>query len=261
MRKHSFAYSLLICSGLFSAWMSPAYSADRNLSLGERIDQLERAAEARGRSQVALVQQVDELQSELREMRGVTEEHDYKLSQILQRQRELYQELDRLSQLIKSGQNMVNNQVGSQQPQGSGFQINTNPSQSNDYAANLDENQAYDRAVNLVLKDKRYDQAIPEFENFLRQYPNSSYQPNARYWLGQLLFTKGELAQAQTHFSVVADQYPDSTKRADALLKLGMIASKQGNTAVAKQKYQVLLAEYPDSTPARLARTRLAEIE
>lgn len=260
MRKHSYASSLLLCSGLFLAWMSPVNSADRNLSLGERIEQLERAAEARGRSQVGLVQQIDELQSELRQIRGVTEEHDYKLSQILQRQRELYQELDRVSQLMTTTQSQTTQPQSTDNGQNNGLVFNGSAT-SNGYANNLDENQAYDRAVNLVLKDKRYDQAIPEFEQFIQQYPNSTYQPNAHYWLGQLLFTKGEFSKAENSFNTVVEQYPDSSKRADALLKLGMINGKLGRSDVAKQKYQTVIAEYPESTPARLARARLAQVD
>ena len=57
------------------------------------------------------------------------------------------------------------------------------------------------------LKDKRYEQAIPEFEAFNQKYPNSSYAANAHYWLGQLLFNKGELAKARQEFDVVVNQF------------------------------------------------------
>jgi TolA-binding protein len=66
----------------------------------------------------------------------------------------------------------------------------TPPAAAANYSTNQDENQAYDAAVNMVLKEKNYDKAIPAFEGFIKQFPNSSYVPNAHYWLGQLMFNK-----------------------------------------------------------------------
>ena len=100
-------------------------------------------------------------------------------------------------------------------------------------SGNVSENDAYDRAVNMVLKDRRYDAAIPEFENFLRTYPNSVYAPNAHYWLGQLLFNNGELTKAKTEFERVVKNFAESRKGAEALLKLGQIAERNNHKATA----------------------------
>jgi tol-pal system protein YbgF len=79
----------------------------------------------------------------------------------------------------------------------------------------------------MVLKEKNYDKAIPAFEGFIKQFPNSSYVPNAHYWLGQLMFNKGDRAGAASQFSTVATNTA-SHPRADALLKLGMLAQLDG---------------------------------
>merc|ERR1712098_719197 len=121
-----------------------------------------------------------------------------------------------------------------------------------EYSTDLSENEAYERAVNLVLKDKRYDQAIPEFKSFIASFPESVYVANAHYWLGQLLFNKGNLLESARSFETVSDQFKASNKRGDALLKLGMIAQKQNNVEQAKQYYQQVLTEYPESASARL---------
>ncbi len=36
------------------------------------------------------------------------------------------------------------------------------------------------------------DDAIVAFQNFIKKYPDSTYQPNANYWLGQLNYNKGK---------------------------------------------------------------------
>ncbi|MCU4675410.1 tol-pal system protein YbgF [Catenovulum sp. 2E275] len=258
MKKLSKIIALSI--GVASVMSTPLAFAERNMSLGERIDLLERSVEAKSRSQALMSQQVDSLQTEIAELRGISEEHNYKLSQILERQRELYQELDKLAELTKQA-SQINRSSGVDSEQDFGV-INSGPSSSptSSYSNSLDENQAYDKAVNLVLKDQRYDDAIPEFRAFIQQYPNSVYQPNAQYWLGQLLFTKGQYQEAASSFNTVVQKYPDSNKRADAIFKLGMVAQKMNKPQLAKEKYQQVINEYGDSTVAKLAKSRLANL-
>lgn len=225
--------------------------------LDERLSKLERTVKARGELQISMAGDVEALQDELNELRGVSEEHSHKLDQILKRQRDIYQELERrMGQLMERTSQVA--QSVSDNPELGQTSSTADSSPAVELAA--DENQAYKRAVNLVLKDKRYDQAIPEFKAFIGQFPESSYVPNAHYWLGQLLFNKGDLAAATENFETVVVQYPDSNKRSDSLLKLGMVAQKQNDTEKAKKQYQQLLEEYPDSSAARLATGRLQSL-
>ncbi|ARD45256.1 tol-pal system protein YbgF [Colwellia sp. PAMC 21821] len=220
-------------------------------SLSEQLVSLERKLDARNRAQVNVQRQLDELQNEVNELRGITELHTYQLSQVLDRQRELYQELDRrVSEALKPANQTSATIIA---PTDSAGKVN--------YSNNLTENEAYDRAVNMVLKDKRYDQAIPEFEAFNKRYPNSSYSANAHYWLGQLLFNKGELTKARQEFDVVVSDYPDSSKRSDAMLKLAMVEQKENNQNKAIAVYKKLIAEYPNSSAAKLAQPRLNSIK
>ncbi|GHF97489.1 tol-pal system protein YbgF [Thalassotalea marina] len=214
----------------------------------ERLVNVERQIDIYKRNQVKMQTQLDDLQNEVNELRGVTELHSHQLSQILERQRELYQELDRrVTQALKPAN------VPVQQP------VVEQPTAST--SANVSENDAYDYAVNLVLKEKKYDDAIPAFQQFIEQYPSSSYAANAYYWLGQLLFNKGELAQAKNAFNVVVSEFTQSTKRSDAILKLGMVEQKQNNNARALNLYQQVISEYPGSSAAKLAQTRLSSIQ
>jgi len=218
-------------------------------SNSERIAMLERKLEARNRAQVIVQRQLDELQNEVNELRGVTELHTHQLSQVLNRQRELYQELDRrVSEALKPENNV---------PAAIVAPSTASPNAAINYSNNLTENQAYDRAVNLVLKDKQYDKAIPEFQAFNLKYPESSYAPNSHYWLGQLLFNKGDFTKAKIEFNLVVEQYLDSNKRSDAMLKLAMVEQKLNSNASAKTWYEKVLAEYPESSAAQLAQARL----
>lgn len=227
-------------------------SSDMNSSpvtLTEQLANIERKLDSRNRSQVNIQRQLDDLQTQVNELRGVTELHTHQLSQVLERQRELYQELDRrVNEALKDTSQGVNT------PTKSSSIVSKN------YSDDLTENEAYDKALNLVLKEKKYDQAIPAFRHFNQSYPRSAYAPNSHYWLGQLLFNKGELSEAGQEFTIVVQQFKDSSKRSDALLKLGMVAQQQENENKAVQLYRQLLTEYPESTSAQLAKPRLNKL-
>ena len=217
-------------------------------SLDDRVALLERTLNARLRLQAELQQQVDSLQGEVSELRGQLEQQTYQMEQSQERQRQLYQELDK----VASSQQAA--------PAAAAPAAAATPAAAANYSTNQDENQAYDAAVNMVLKEKNYDKAIPAFQGFIKQYPNSGYVPNAHYWLGQLLFNKGDRAGASAQFSTVANKYSKSPKRADALLKLGMLAQLDGKKAEAKSFYEQVIKGYPNTSPAQLAKQSLAKL-
>ena len=217
-------------------------------SLEDRVALLERTLNARLRLQAELQQQVDSLQGEVSELRGQLEQQTYQMEQSQERQRQLYQELDK----VASSQQAA--------PAAAAPAAAATPAAAANYSTNQDENQAYDAAVNMVLKEKNYDKAIPAFQGFIKQYPNSGYVPNAHYWLGQLLFNKGDRAGASAQFSTVANKYSKSPKRADALLKLGMLAQLDGKKAEAKTFYEQVIKGYPNTSPAQLAKQSLAKL-
>ncbi|BDX07301.1 tol-pal system protein YbgF [Planctobacterium marinum] len=231
----------LVLWGASAAAQAPVENLNSK-SLMERLTILERTISARNDAQQVIQIQLDEMQLEVNELRGAVELHTHKLEQILQRQRELYLEIDRRVESL--AQAPVRSAEVSE-PVVNETQL---------------ESEMYDGAVNLILKEKKYDEAIPEFRAFLKSYPQSEYAPNAHYWLGQLLFNKRDWGAAEQHFEQVVKFYPDSGKRADSILKLGVIAQKRSNIAKATQLFEQVIAEYPNASEKRLAETRLKNI-
>ncbi|HLV49183.1 MAG TPA: tol-pal system protein YbgF [Aliidiomarina sp.] len=225
--------------------MSAAFGLIGNVygqeSVEERVDRLERAFDARQAGQANMLQQLNLLQREVGELRGITENHANQLEQILARQRDLYQEIER--RLSESRAGSANN--------------GDVPSTSSSPSTIKNEETAYDRAIRLVLEERRYDQAIPEFQDFIANNPNSDYVGNAHYWLGQLFFVQENYKDAKTHFNKVVADYKDSTKRADCMLKLGMIEVAEGNTSAARRSFEQVRKEYPSSTEAGMAARQL----
>ncbi len=213
-------------------------------SVEERVNRLERAFEARQAGQANMLQQLNMLQREIGELRGITENHANQLDQILERQRDLYQEIERrLSESRVATASSVSS---------------VSPTSSAETSKN--EETGYDRAIRLVLEERRYDRAIPEFQSFIANNPDSAYVGNAHYWLGQLFFAQENYNDAKTHFNKVVSGHKDSNKRADCILKLGMIAVAEGNSATAQQYFLQVQKEYPDSTESGMAARQLEAV-
>jgi len=202
-----------------------------------------------GRIIIEMQQHIDSLQQELNELRGITETHNYRLDQMLQRQRELYQEIDKRFAAMQASEP----QVTPSEP------INTDKNSANDSDL-LSMTQVYDHALSLALKEKRFDKAIVEFKRYLVEFPQSTYSANSHYWLGQLLFNQGKKKEAQLQFEQLVKLYPQSAKRADAMVKLGKIAQDKKQKTKAKALYNQVIKQYPEKSAAQLARSLLAEL-
>ncbi|NOI12786.1 tol-pal system protein YbgF [Vibrio hepatarius] len=208
------------------------------------VQRLERLLQNRNRVQLQLQQQVDNMALEISDLRGQLEQNNYEMQQMLQRQRELFIELDKLR-----SQKAAAPAVETPAPKHKG-------AAAGKYTTNADEQTAYQNAVDLILKKRDYTGAIAAFQKFQSDYPDSTFSANSHYWLGQLYFAKKQDKDAVKSFAAVVS-YKDSNKRADALVKLGDIATRNNNATQAKKYYQQVLDEYPNSASAKLASERL----
>ncbi len=282
MNKHSARprYSAIIgaaCLGL-ALFTATAGAAD-NSDLEKRVERLEKLS-----NNSALLQmnnQITQLQQEVQTLRGELEVVKRQLDDIKQRQRTLYQDVDRrllnLEQNTKGPGASGDAQPGGQQPQGAtapnqsaggGTQPNAGangakpgdqPQQQNGGNNNAAA-QEYHAAFNL-LKQGNYKQASQAFETFLDQHGDSSYADNAVYWLGESHYVVREFDQAKQFFQRVLKDYPNSGKRPDALLKLGYIQYEQQDWAGARKLLTEVTDKYPQSTAATLAQNRLRRMK
>ena len=206
-----------------------------NRQIEKQLQELTRLLETRNKMQVRLQNQLDELSQEMNQIKGSIELFNHKVEQVESRQRNLYQLIEEQSKPAVT--QVVNN--------GSVVE------------GAEDEKVAYQNAVDLVLVNKEYEQAIIAFEAFVIDYPQSSYVANSHYWLGQLLYKQKKRKEARAAFLIVTEQFPNSSKRPDALFKIGIIDEYLGEIASAKAFYNKVLKEFPDSSAAGLSKKRL----
>jgi len=236
-----------------------------------------------------LVIQIQQLQDEVRSLRGMVEEQGYQLEALSNRQRDQYLDLDqRLNdQRGSAPAPMVSNDYPASQgtttaptvsPQppvredapevrpaldtpSSVTAIATPDTQAREFAASPEaEKAAYDQGFQS-LKDLKYADAAEQFTAFVQQYPNSEYADNAQYWLGESYYVTRNYDIALEAFQALLANYPDSPKVPDALLKIGYTHYELKHWDQARAALEQVQQQYPDTTLARLAASRLRSMK
>ena len=111
----------------------------------------------------------------------------------------------------------------------------------------------YDYAFGL-LRQANYPAAEQAFQAFLQQHPNDGLAGNAKYWLGETYYVRGDNQNAAIVFAEGFQEYPNSSKAPDNLLKLGMALSNLGSTQDACGTFSELRRRYPNAAPTILRR-------
>jgi len=260
-RTHLLSLSLLI--GVAAPWAANAQASISSVGSGsveDRVTTLERISNAQGQLLQQLQQQLNDNQRDIDSLRGQIQESTYQLNQVVERQKQIYQQIDSISsnggaQAASGGDAASAGAAAAATGASTGGDSSTAaPTQSGD--ANTD----YNAAVSLVLEKKQYDQAIAAFQAFIKKYPDSTYQPNANYWLGQLNYNKGKKDDAAYYFATVVKNYPKSPKSSEALYKVGVIMQDKGDNAKAKAVYQQVIKQYPNTESAKQAQKRAASL-
>lgn len=129
-----------------------------------------------------------------------------------------------------------------------------------DQVKKQDKEKAYSAAYQ-IFKEGNYDKARTEFQNFLAAYPDSEYSDNAQFWIGECYFFEKKYEQAILEYEKVAKNYPSGSKVPYALLKQGLSFLKLGDKTSAKLLLQQVIKDYPNTSQARIARSKLQEIK
>jgi tol-pal system protein YbgF len=113
----------------------------------------------------------------------------------------------------------------------------------------------YDYAFGL-LRQANYAGAEQAFSAFLAEHPQNALAGNAKYWLGETYYVRGNYQQAAVTFAEGFEAYPNNSKAPDNLLKLGMSLASLGSTQDACGTFTVLLDRYADAPATILSRAQ-----
>lgn len=214
-------------------------------------------------AQSELVLMIQQLQAEVRQLRGEIETQQYRLQKLEREQLERYRDVDRrLSALILGGGSAAApapqpaasapapvEQAPAQEP----VAATPAPSAPSPAPAAVSDSEAYASAFALV-RERRFEEALTAFEGFVATYPSSDRLANAHYWIGEVQLAQQKLEPARAAFQLVVDQFGQHPKRPDALYKLGVTQDRLGDLAARTSTFEQLIANYPKSSAAGLAR-------
>ena len=232
------AVALLLVAAVTAA--GPAAGADKRAAKPA-------ADEAMRQNLLDIVQQLDALQTEVRQLRNSVEVQGHELEQLKARQRSLYDDLDQ--RLRESEKQRA--------------AAPTAPTAAADVpvsrrATTPAQQQEYDAAFNL-MKVGQYDKAVKAFRAFLAKHPDSGLADNAQYWIAEGNYVLRNYKLALEEFAKVLE-YPQSTKAADAQLKIGYAHYELGAYDKARKALTEAQQRYPGTTVAKLAAVRLEKM-
>ncbi|HYI09531.1 MAG TPA: tol-pal system protein YbgF [Thermoanaerobaculia bacterium] len=105
-----------------------------------------------------------------------------------------------------------------------------------------------------------FDLAIEGFREFLDVNNQPDLADNASYWIGESLFSQKKYQEAIEQFDSVVTKYPKSDKVPGALLKKGYSYINIGERAQGVVQLQYVVHEHPRSQEAGLARQKLKQL-
>ena len=237
-------------------------------SIEQRIQRLERMAN--NQALIEMLQRIDSLQAEIRELRNMVEMQQHTTQSLAQRQRDLYLDSDRRLRELELGVSAGHTMPDALQPGQNNTPNTASPMEATtpdghasttaSTTATEAEKAAYQEAFAL-LKDGRYEEAIGHFQAFLTQYPSGNYSDNALYWTGEANYVMRNFTDALEAFQKVVATYPSSAKVPDARLKIGYVYYELGEWQKAHDILAQLKQTMPNTTIGRLAEARLIRMK
>ncbi|MDB2683201.1 tol-pal system protein YbgF [Alphaproteobacteria bacterium] len=205
---------------------------------------------------------VQQLEAELRGLTGQIEQQNFKIRQMEQLLEKVTGDLGvRIEDLERRGGGASSSEASQYTAPNSGT-LGNDGYQWNSGASSVEVNPdivgeqnigspnqpaaLYENAFSL-LKNNKYDTAEKQFKVFVDRYPDHVLAGNAKYWLGETYYVRGQYDSAVRIFAEAYQQYPKSAKAPDNLLKLGMSLAGSGKKEDACVAFSQLKKEFSSS--------------
>jgi len=194
--------------------------------------------------------QLQLLQQEIMELRGLVEQLQHEFSGLKSIQDDRYLELDaRLQQALKA--NVPALQPVAEDPGETAVAV---------FDKSLGEKEVYE-TTQLLIRNRQYEMAITQLEALIGRFPNGEYTANTYYWLGQVQAAKTnpDFEKARQALAQVISYFPEHSKVPDAAYALGKVYYKLGDCERATDLLQKVINQYPGKSAAKLAGSYLRE--
>jgi len=106
----------------------------------------------------------------------------------------------------------------------------------------------------------KYDLARAEFQDYLKYYGETDLASNAQFYLGEIAYSQKKYEDAVAEYERVLNNYPKSFKLAPARLKKGMALIELGQKPGGIRELREVVKRYPGTEEDRRARAKLKEL-
>lgn len=198
--------------------------------------------------------QLQVLQQEVLELRGLIEQLNHEIAEMKRLQENRYLDVDARLQAIGS-------QAGSQTGGLPDLPESGKRSSKNTQPANTKTEKGLYESALAKIRGREYDGAISDLQGLIERYPDGSFTANAYYWLGEIYAAKPvpDYEKARQSLAQVISFFPDHRKVPDAAFKLGKVYHLMGDCDRARELLENIVEKHQGKSVARLAETYLRD--
>ena len=193
-----------------------------------------------------VIQQLEHVQNELRQLRDAVDIQTHELNQLKTRNRDLTEDLDRRLRALE------------QHPGAAAPTVGVEPAANR--SVTPEQQKEYDAAFDL-MKQGNYERSVKAFREFNAKHAGHGLADNAQYWIAEGTYVQRHYKQALDEFNKVVSGYPQSQKLPDALLKIGYSHYELGVYDKARKALHDVLSRFPGTPAASLAAERLDKMK
>lgn len=205
-------------------------------TLRQQLEELESVVKGQGLAD--LLNQLERLNRENAQLKGELEVLTHQLSQMEQREKDLYVDTDTRIRTIE--ENLSQQQTAA----------------AVEAAAETEQDKQLNQGY-LLLEESAYQMAFEVFDQLIKDNPEYPRLDEAKYGLGYSQYSLKNYKSTIATVDKLINAHPESKKIPEAMMIKGNAQIQLGRVKSAKRTFKQLLQSYPDSTVAPTAKKRL----
>ena len=207
---------------------------------------------------------IDQLQEEIRTLKGKLEETNYLLKQKIKAFEDLDEKRDQKLETVDKTTNLNKDRIARIE-QYLNFDSVTSAQKKKPVSGTtsgkqskhkLSEDDRY-RAAKQAYDNGDFNAAREGFQKFIKDYPKSVNADNAQFWIGETYYREKWYEKAILEYQKVIEKYPKGNKITASLLKQGFAFLNLGDKVNARLILSELIKKYPKSNEAKIAERKL----
>jgi tol-pal system protein YbgF len=196
----------------------------------------------KGQGLTDMLNQIQILNNEVAKLKGDLEVANHEIQMMQQREKDLYVDTD---ERIRKLEVMI---AEKEKPAIDAASIENELS--------IVEKTHFDEAKNFLLAEN-YKDAFSAFDNFIKNYPESTKLADAKYNLGLAQYSLKNYKSAIATQQNLIEKHPDSPKVPEALMNIANSQIQLGRVKDAKETLTALVKQYPEHELIPTAKKRL----